>query len=118
MDKDLENIIEGLMSSPDSIGKIMDVMKMFGNNDMEQTTKEEKTAPALSLPDIGGFDSDMVSKVMELIRDYNADGDRRIRLLGAIRPYLKTEDGIHIDRAIQIVKLSHVAKGVLKNFLK
>lgn len=115
---ELENIIEGLMSSPESIGKIMDVVKMFGGNDAEQGKKEEKTAPVLSLPDIGGFDSDMVSKVMELVRDYNADGDRRIRLLGAIRPYLKTEDGIHIDRAIQIVKLSYVAKSVLKNFLK
>ena len=60
----------------------------------------------------------MISKVMELIRDYNADSDRRIRLLCAIRPYIRAEDGVHIDRAIQIVKLSYVAKSVLKNFIK
>lgn len=116
---ELENIIESFMSSPESIGKIMDVVKMFGGSGEEKGQEEKEIpTPSLALPDFGSFDSDMISKVMELIRDYNADGDRRIRLLGAIRPYLKAEDGVHIDRAIQIVKLSYVAKGVLKNFIK
>lgn len=117
---EFENIIESFMSSPESIGKIMDVVKMFGGNenDGKEQRKEEQEMLPIALPELGGFDTDMVSKVMELIRDYNADGDRRIRLLGAIRPYLKNEDGVHIDRAIQIVKLSHVARSVLKNFLK
>ncbi|MBE6912761.1 MAG: hypothetical protein E7473_09575 [Ruminococcaceae bacterium] len=114
---ELESIIESFMSSPESIGKIMDVVKMFGGNE-EKTNVREENKVSLALPEFGGFDSDMISRVMELIQNYNADGDRRIKLLMAIRPYIRAEDEIHIERAIQIVKLSYVAKSVLKNFIK
>ena len=118
---ELENIIESVMSSPESMSKIMDIVKMFGGGENAEET-EEKTAPALA-PVTGAeipsdFDPAMLSKIMELVGSYNADGDRRIRLLGAIRPYLKNEDSFHVDRAIHIVKLSHVAKSILREFLK
>ncbi|MBQ8004409.1 MAG: hypothetical protein IJ299_04885, partial [Oscillospiraceae bacterium] len=80
----------------------------------------EKSNAPLPLPgaDMPGLDPAMLSKIMELIGNYSAEDDRRIRLLGAIRPYLKDEDSFHIDRAIHIVKLSRVAKGVLAEFIK
>ncbi len=114
---ELENIIESVMSSPESMGKIMDIVKMLGGGEEAET---EKKAPALPVPggDLLGLDPAMLSKIMELIGSYSAEDDRRIRLLGAIRPYLKDEDSFHIDRAIHIVKLSRVAKGVLSEFLK
>ena len=114
---ELENIIGGIMSSPESMGKIMEIAKLFGGEEK----KEEKTpeSPPLSLGDVSGaIDPEMISKVMGLLNDYNASDDRRIRLLGAIRPYLRDSDSFHVDRAIHIVKLSHVAKNALKNFLK
>ncbi len=114
---ELENIIESVMSSPESMGKIMDIVKMFGGG--EESAPEKKETPvALPGGDIPGFDPAMLSKIMELIGSYSAEDDRRIRLLGAIRPYLKDEDSYHIDRAIHIVKLSRVAKGVLSEFIK
>ncbi len=114
---ELENIIESVMSSPESMGKIMDIVKMLGGG---EETEKEKKPPALPVPgsDMLGLDPAMLSKIMELIGNYSAEDDRRIRLLGAIRPYLKNEDSFHIDRAIHIVKLSRVAKGVLSEFLK
>lgn len=114
---ELENIIGSIMSSPESIGKVMDIVKMFGNDEKKE---EQEMPPAPNMDTMGnglGVDPEMFSKIIELSKEYNAD-DRRIKLLGAIRPYLKSEDSFHIDRAIQIVKLSHVAKGVLGNFLK
>ncbi len=117
---ELENIIESVMSSPESMSKIMDVVKMFGTGSEKEETPRESSPISLPIPEqsAGGFDPAMISKIMELLGNYNADGDRRIRLLGAIRPYLKDEDSFHIDRAIHIVKLSHVAKSLFRDFLK
>ena len=118
---ELENIIESVMSSPESMSKIMDIVKMFGGGDGADEQEKESVsalAPVTEEGMPGGFDPAMLSKIMELVGSYNADGDRRIRLLGAIRPYLKNEDSFHVDRAIHIVKLSHVAKSILKEFLK
>ncbi len=113
---ELENIIGSIMSSPESVGKIMEIAKLFGG---EEEKKEQTEGLPVPIGDISGaIDPELVTKVMGLLNDYNATDDRRIRLLGAIRPYLKDSDSFHIDRAIHIVKLSHVAKSALKNFLK
>ncbi len=104
------------MSSPESLGKIMDIVSLLGGEEKEEhQPKEEKT---FALGDIAnGMDPELISKLVGLLNEYNAD-DRRIRLLGAIRPYIKDADSFHIDRAIRIVKLAHVAKGALESFLK
>lgn len=118
---ELENIIGSIMSSPESLGAVMDVVKMFGGEEKEKKQEKEEKKDTLSVSGLlsgaGNLDPELLGTVMSLLHEYNAD-DRRIRLLGAIRPYLKEDDGYHIDRAIQIVKLSHVARGLLGKFLK
>ncbi len=123
---ELENIIENFMSSPESMSKIMDVVKMLGGesgeNKEEPAPQEGKEQKLLSLPQTGsvpgGLDPQMMSMIVELLKDYNASDDRRVKLLNALRPYLKSEDGAHVDKAIHIVKLAHVAKSAFGNFLK
>lgn len=114
---ELENIIQSVMSSPESMNMIMNVAKMLGGSG-----EEEKTSSAEKFPDFGvggaGIDDEAVSKIIKLVGESSSDGDKRIRLLGAIKPYLREEDGIHVDKAIRIVKLAHVAKGVFRDFLK
>jgi len=111
---ELESILGSIMSSPESLGRIMDVVKMFGGT--EENT--EKEPPSLAIGDVaGGVDPALLTKAIGLLNDYNAVDDRRIKLLGAIRPYIKDSDGFHIDRAIRIVKLAHVAKSALESFL-
>ncbi len=114
---ELENIIGGIMSSPESLERIMDVVKLFGGEDKE---KQEKPPPVpLAIGDIaGGIDPELITKIIGLLNDYNAEDDRRIKLLFAMRPYIKESDSFHIDRAIRIVKLAHVARGALEGFLK
>ncbi|MBR5543337.1 MAG: hypothetical protein IKU65_04505 [Oscillospiraceae bacterium] len=119
---ELENVIGSIMSSPEALDRVMELAKMFGGDDKKEERGEREMppspAPSLDLDGLGaGLDPAMLSSVMGLLNEYNAD-DRRIRLLGAIRPYLKDADSFHIDRAIQIVKLSHVARGIFGNFLK
>ena len=104
------------MSSPESLGRIMDVVNLFGGGEKEE---EKEASPTLAIGDAaGGIDPEMITKIMGLLNDYNAEDDRRIKLLFAIRPYIKEADSFHIDRAIRIVKLAHVAKGALESFLK
>ena len=114
---ELEDIIGSVMSSPESMEKIMDIVKIFGAG---EDGEEQKEKPSLPISDVGlaGIDPAMISQVMELLSEYNADGDKRIKLLSAIRPFLRQEDGFHIERAIRIVKLSHVARKLFENFLK
>lgn len=115
---ELENIINSVMSSPESMEKIMDIVKMFGGGDEHKEETPPPPSPVQNISGAGGMDPALISKIMELVGSYSDDGDKRIKLLSAIRPYLKAEDGFHIDRAIQIVKLSRVAKSALHDFLK
>ncbi len=120
---ELENVIQSFMSSPENMSKIMEVVKMFGGGGEETADKKEVAPPdpMLRLPEAGtpsGIDPEMLAKIMELLKDYNSGDDRRIHLLNALRPYLNSEDGAHVDRAIHIVKLSHVAKSAFGNFFK
>lgn len=116
---ELENIIGNIMSSPESIGRIMDVVKLLGGDEKdEEKEKNEPSLPQLPFGDAtGGMDPELISKLMGLLNEYNAD-DRRIRLLLAMRPYVKESDGFHIDRAVRIVKLAHVAKSALESFFR
>lgn len=117
---ELENIIESVMSSPESMNRIMDVIGLLGGGgDKKPAEKEEEKALRESSVNLdGNFDPALLGKVMSLVSGFNDESDRRIRLLSAMRPYLKSEDAYHIDRAIQIVKLSRVAKSVFGDFLK
>ena len=119
---ELENIIESFMSSPENMSKIMDVVKMFGVEGEGQEKKEEEPSrEVLSIPNGGipsGVDPQMLTMIMGLLKDYNEGDDRRVKLLNALRPYLKEGDGEHVDKAIHIVKLARVAKSVFGNFLK
>ena len=113
---ELENIIGSIMSSPESMEKVMEVAKLFGGEGEKAPQRGEKgPSPDAAIPNIS---PELLSKIMALLNEYNAEDDRRIHLLGAIRPYIKEADSFHIDRAIRIVKLSRVAKEALGSFLK
>ncbi len=112
---ELEKMLGSFMSSPENMEKIMGIVNMLGGNGGGEEKK--LPVPTNDAPP-NGIEPEMFSKVMELLRQYNADGDRRIKLLGALRPYIAKEDEAHIDRAIRIVKLSLVAKNLLGDFLK
>ena len=116
---ELENIIESVMSSPESMDRIMDVIGLLGGGGDKKPAEEEKSKALTENINLdGNFDPALLGKVMSLVSGFNDESDRRIRLLSAMRPYLKSEDAYHIDRAIQIVKLSRVAKSVFGDFLK
>ncbi len=119
----LEDVLGSILSSPEGVGKMMDVMKLLGGDatkPQEEAEKKEseETLPTAFMGGMDGLDPNMMLKIADVIKEYNSDADRRIRLLDSLRPFLKDEDSYHIDRAVRIIKLSHVAKSAFKNFLK
>lgn len=55
-------------------------------------------------------DPAVIQSVMGLVSEYRNTDDRRFHLLDALRPYVKSADAVHIDKAMQIMRLSKVVK--------
>ena len=137
---DLEEKLKSFLSSPDSMEKILNIMKNMSGNEAENTEQgfervsgeasgsepvQEVSAIAESPPGknpsgmqnaFDSFDPKTVSMAMQIMNEYSCKNDRRIHLLNALRPYLKTEEQSHIEKAVQIIKLAKVAKKALHNF--
>lgn len=59
---------------------------------------------------LGSIDPKMIQTAMAVMTEYRNTDDRRLHVLDALRPYFKDKDANHIDKAIQITRLSKVIK--------
>ncbi len=123
---DLEEKIKNLLDSPEGISQIINTAQnLFGN--AEQTPavdptieeREEKSLEVSAIKDddnlLEQLDPKVISTAMQIMGEYRKTDDRRIQLLHALRSYFKEDDQIHITKAIQIVKLSKVAKRAFRS---
>ena len=119
--EDLEAKIKSLLSSPEGMDQLLSVAKAIaggGNSEAEgenSTVERGNSGPSTGLP-LDGIDPKLISIAMQLMSEYTGSTDRRIGLLHALRPYLKNDEQGRIDKAIQIVKLSKVAKTAFNSF--
>ena len=108
---DLEEKLQGLLSSPDGLSKLMEVAQSIGAKEPVRETTVESTPV---LPNLSGlFESlkpEQLSTVLEFLEDYQDESDRRFHMLQALREYAKPDDMPHLEKAKQIVKLTKVAK--------
>lgn len=94
---DLNEKLDRLLSSPDGLKKIEDLMGAFG---AMPTSEPPPPAPAASpLPDMG-----MILKLMPLISQLGKEDDTAA-LLHALRPHLQHERQKRLDEAGQLLKL-------------
>lgn len=123
---DLEDKIKNLLESPDGMAQILKTAQTLFSagsteenevtveNTDEQQTEVHSLLPVNSdsvEPDLlDSIDPKVVTTAMQIMGEYRKSDDRRIQLLHALRSYFKDEDQVHITKAIQIVKLSKVAK--------
>ena len=78
--------------------------------------KQSDAAPAGVLPDLS-----MLMKMQGLLSQLGGTNDERSNLLAAIRPFLSEERKPHVDRALQMLKLTKLAEAakdmdLLKDF--
>lgn len=128
---DLEEKIKNLLESPDGMAQVLKTAQtLFGvganeENEVpaENTDVEQSVTPSL-LPAnaetaetnlLESIDPKVVTTAMQIMNEYRKTDDRRIQLLHALRSYFKDEDQVHITKAIQIVKLSKVAKQAFRS---
>ena len=61
-----------------------------------------------------GADTQTMKLILQLMKEYGKGNDQNIILLNALRPFLRKERATKIDQAIQIAKLSRIARLALQ----
>lgn len=62
------------------------------------------------MPLLKDLDPRVIETALRLYSTYSADDDQRAALLAALRPFLKEERRAQMDRAVQIARLSRLAR--------
>lgn len=107
--EELESKINSLLSSPDSMEKIMQLARSFtGGGD---TSSQETPQPAHGTLD-GGLDPKLMQVLASAMKEYAAPSETEA-LLGAIKPYLGRERISRLDKAMGIAKLARIAKKII-----
>lgn len=96
--EDLSEKLDRLLSSPDSLKQIEELMAAFGG-----TTEESPPTPAAPLP-ADAFGGEMLFKLLPLLSAFGQE-DENAALLRALRPHLGKERQKRLDEAEKMMKL-------------
>ena len=107
---DFEEKLESILNNPQAMQQIMAIAQTFTG--VQQNAPKENPAQ-ISASDLQ-LDPQMLSGITAMLGQYNRDDDQRIALLNALRPFVKEKRYTKIDRAIQIAKLSRLARTALE----
>lgn len=98
MEKDLNGLLGDLLSSPDAMEKLQEILSSLGSAPPSEGTP----SPVPALP--GG---DMMGRLMPLLSAMNGGGeDQNVALLKALRPYLHGGREQRLDQAIEMLRLA------------
>ncbi len=86
-------VIGELLNDGETAGKISEIMNAIGEESNQ------------IIPALGG---DMMNKMKGIYDTFNNDGDHRIVLLTALRPYMSKKRSDKIDSAIKMMQLFKV----------
>ncbi len=99
--------MQEILNSPDAMEKVLSLAQSFMG--------EKNEAEANPLSSLGNIDPKVLQAVGTVISEYNSTDDRRFHLLDALRPYMRSGEDAHIDKAMQIMRLSRVISKALKS---
>ena len=108
---DFEEKLNGILSSPREMEKIMDIARSLSQS--APKTAEKQTEPKLSFGDI---DPKMIGLMGRLMKEYNTNEGDKTALLSAIKPYVREENRAAIDKAGGVLKLTKLAKIAFTEF--
>ena len=98
---DLNEKIERLLSSPDSMAKIQSMMAALGGGDNPPAAPVSSSPP----PSTGMPDLAMLEKLAPLMGAFSQESDDT-RLLQALRPYLHGERAGRLDESVKLLRLT------------
>lgn len=118
--------LESILNNPQAMGQIMSLAQSLGGNStapnkpepqVGEFSSETTSSPSPSGLDLG-VDPKILGSIASLLQNYNSSDDQRIALLNALKPFVKERRYAKIDKAIQIAKLSRMARIAVEMFQK
>ncbi|MBR2716733.1 MAG: hypothetical protein IKD79_03220 [Oscillospiraceae bacterium] len=109
---DLEETLSSLLSSPETMEQLQSMARSLGLSGGEPAADAAppESGAASSLPEL---DPRLLGLMSQLMREYGREDDKKTALLEALRPFLRPSRAAHIDRAMQIARLSRVIRTAL-----
>lgn len=119
---EFEEKLNAILSDPKAMGQIMSIAKALGTAGDETAPRDKATASSAgyaegSQPDLGellaplgDLDPRVIQTALRFFSEYSATDDRKTALLSALQPFLKEERHAKVEKAVQITKLSRVAR--------
>lgn len=108
---ELESRLEQVLNDPDAMGQIMALARSLGGS---SAPSPPSAADAPPQPAAGGPDPAMLGRMAAMLNQADQGDDRRTALLQALRPFLKPDRCARLDQAIQLARLSRVARFALE----
>lgn len=113
---ELEDKLNQILSSPDEMEKIMNLARSFSASSGESGENETSVSGDSGEFNFGGIDPKMLGMMSRLMGQYSDQSSDKSALLNAMKPYLKKSRHATIDRAIEMTKLTKIAKIAFSEF--
>ena len=110
---EFEEKLNSILSSPKDMKKIMDLARSLSSSESTESADEtengKRTAALQDAAD--GIDPAALGMMAKVIKEYSSSvSDDKSSLLMSLKPFLKSNRHDTIDKALNILKLSKVAK--------
>ena len=112
-----EEKLESILNNPQAMSQIMSLAQSLGGtgSDQSDSASSEPPPPPPSSPELQ-LDPKLLTGLASLLSQNSSEDDQRIALLNALKPFVKEQRHAKIDKAIQIAKLSRMARMALELF--
>lgn len=116
--EDLENKINAILSSPESMERIMQLARAFSGSDNSgspATSQADAADSGGNTDSLAGFDPQVMQMLTKAIKEFSTPSDTE-RLISAIKPYLSRSRVEKVDKALSICRLAKIARKVFPEF--
>lgn len=107
---DFEEKLDSILNNPQAMSQIMSLARSLESSGAAQNPKAPSEPSKQAEDSVPLIDPGMLSGIAALFKQYNQSDDQRVALLNALRPFVKEQRYAKIDKAIQIAKLSRMAR--------
>lgn len=114
---DFEEKLESILNNPQAMSQIMSLAQSLGGSPESTAPSPSRQSgpPPAEEPGLQP-DPQMLANLFSLLNQCNSGEDQRVALLNALRPFVKEQRHAKIDKAIQIARLSRMARTALELF--
>lgn len=121
---ELEEKLNSILGNQEAMNQIMALARSISGGPAEPPTRQEEVpaqqpGPAGESDKADGanflenVDPELLRLGMKLFREYQGNNDRNAALLAALRPFLREERRAHLDRALELARMTRLIRTAL-----